>query len=66
MTSYEYIAMAAMLLIGVPHGGLDGAVARRIGWPMSSCGLDHFSFGLYSNSYFLLWAFGGYSPLHVW
>lgn len=38
MTSYDYIAMAAILLIGVPHGGLDGAVARRIGWPMSSWG----------------------------
>jgi Brp/Blh family beta-carotene 15,15'-monooxygenase len=27
------LAIAAILLVGVPHGGLDGAVARRIGWP---------------------------------
>ena len=27
------MAIAAILLIGVPHGGLDGAVARRVGWP---------------------------------
>ena len=38
MTSYDYIAMAAILLIGVPHGGLDGAVARRVGWPVSPFG----------------------------
>jgi Brp/Blh family beta-carotene 15,15'-monooxygenase len=33
MTSWDLAAIAAVLLIGVPHGGLDGAVARRIGWP---------------------------------
>jgi Brp/Blh family beta-carotene 15,15'-monooxygenase len=33
MTNMELIAISAVLLIGVPHGGLDGAVARRIGWP---------------------------------
>jgi Brp/Blh family beta-carotene 15,15'-monooxygenase len=33
MTSWDLVAIAAILLIGVPHGGLDGAVARRIGWP---------------------------------
>ena len=33
MTSWDLAAIAAILLIGVPHGGLDGAVARRIGWP---------------------------------
>ena len=32
MTSLDYIAIAAVLIIGVPHGGLDGAVARRVGW----------------------------------
>jgi len=33
MTNLDLIAIIAVLLIGVPHGGLDGAVARRIGWP---------------------------------
>lgn len=33
LSNASYIAIAAILLIGVPHGGLDGAVARRIGWP---------------------------------
>ena len=33
MTSWELLAIGAILLLGVPHGGLDGAVARRIGWP---------------------------------
>ncbi len=33
MSPWDILAIAAILLIGVPHGGLDGAVARRIGWP---------------------------------
>jgi hypothetical protein len=66
MTSYDYIAMAAILLIGVPHGGLDGAVARRIGWPMSPWGWITFHLDLYPNSYFCYGLFGGYSPLLVW
>jgi len=33
MNTWDMIAIAAILLLGVPHGGLDGAVARRIGWP---------------------------------
>tara|TARA_B110000967_G_C18712362_1_gene473387 strand:- start:18 stop:848 length:831 start_codon:yes stop_codon:yes gene_type:complete len=32
MTNWDLVAIAAILLIGVPHGGLDGAVARRVGW----------------------------------
>ena len=33
MTSWDMLAIAAILLLGVPHGGLDGAIARRVGWP---------------------------------
>jgi Brp/Blh family beta-carotene 15,15'-monooxygenase len=33
MTSWDMLAIAAILLLGVPHGGLDGAIARRAGWP---------------------------------
>jgi len=33
LSNGSVIAIAAILLIGVPHGGLDGAVARRVGWP---------------------------------
>ena len=33
MTSLDVLAMSAVLLFGVPHGGLDGAIARRSGWP---------------------------------
>ena len=29
----SFLAIAAILLFGVPHGGLDGAIARRVGWP---------------------------------
>ena len=32
MTNWDLVAIVAVLLIGVPHGGLDGAVARRVGW----------------------------------
>jgi Brp/Blh family beta-carotene 15,15'-monooxygenase len=33
MNYWDMLAIVAILLLGVPHGGLDGAVARRIGWP---------------------------------
>jgi len=33
LSNASLLAIAAILLIGVPHGGLDGAVARRVGWP---------------------------------
>jgi len=33
LSNVSFLAIAAILLIGVPHGGLDGAVARRVGWP---------------------------------
>jgi Brp/Blh family beta-carotene 15,15'-monooxygenase len=34
MNTWDIMAIGAILLIGVPHGGFDGAVARRIGWPV--------------------------------
>jgi Brp/Blh family beta-carotene 15,15'-monooxygenase len=34
MNSWDMVAIGATLLLGVPHGGLDGAVARRVGWPI--------------------------------
>jgi Brp/Blh family beta-carotene 15,15'-monooxygenase len=33
LNAFDMIAIGAILLLGVPHGSLDGAVARRIGWP---------------------------------
>ena len=33
LSNPSLIAIAAIMLIGVPHGGLDAAVARRAGWP---------------------------------
>lgn len=33
MTNWDLWAIGAVLLMGVPHGGLDGAIARRVGWP---------------------------------
>jgi Brp/Blh family beta-carotene 15,15'-monooxygenase len=33
MNYWDMFAIAAILLLGIPHGGLDGVVARRIGLP---------------------------------
>ena len=33
LSNLSLVAIAAILLIGVPHGGMDGAIARRAGWP---------------------------------
>lgn len=33
LSNASLAAIAAIMLIGVPHGGLDGVVARRVGWP---------------------------------
>lgn len=34
MTSWDFAALAAIFLFGVPHGGFDAAIARRNGWSM--------------------------------
>ncbi len=34
MTSWDFVALAAIFLFGVPHGGFDAAIARRSGWSM--------------------------------
>ena len=36
MTSWDFAALVAIFLLGVPHGGFDTAIARRSGWPMDS------------------------------
>ena len=33
---YSLIALICVIIIGVPHGGLDAAIARQKGWPQSS------------------------------
>ncbi len=57
LSNPSLIAIAAILLIGVPHGGLDGAVARRVGWP-SGTGpwiLFHLTYLLLAASVAGLW-----------
>ena len=34
MTSLDFVALVAIFLFGVPHGGFDAAIARRSGWQM--------------------------------
>ncbi|MBT4929097.1 MAG: hypothetical protein HON20_04195, partial [Cellvibrionales bacterium] len=35
MTNWDIAALVAIILLGVPHGGYDAAIARRSGWQMS-------------------------------
>ncbi|TWX73577.1 Brp/Blh family beta-carotene 15,15'-dioxygenase [Colwellia sp. C1TZA3] len=57
MTNWDIIAICAVLLFGVPHGGLDGAVARRIGWSSSihSWFIFHFAYIVLAALVTLLW-----------
>ena len=32
MTTVDIFALALILLLGIPHGSLDGVIARRLGW----------------------------------
>ena len=57
MTNWDILAIVAVLLFGVPHGGLDGAVARRIGWPTSiiSWVVFHFTYIVLAALVTVLW-----------
>ena len=35
MTDWDFAALVAIFLFGVPHGGFDAAIARRSGWSMN-------------------------------
>jgi Brp/Blh family beta-carotene 15,15'-monooxygenase len=57
LSSASLLAIAAILLMGVPHGGLDGTVARRSGWP-SGTGpwiLFHLAYLLLAAAVVALW-----------
>ena len=57
LSNASLLAIAAILLIGVPHGGLDGAVARRVGWPsgLLPWALFHIAYLLLAASVAGLW-----------
>ena len=57
LSNLSLIAIAAILLIGVPHGGMDGAIARRAGWPagMLSWILFHLAYLLLAVSVAFVW-----------
>ena len=57
LSNLSLIAIAAILLIGVPHGGMDGAIARRAGWPagMLSWILFHLVYLLLAVSVAFVW-----------
>jgi Brp/Blh family beta-carotene 15,15'-monooxygenase len=35
LSNIELFALGAVLLVGIPHGGLDAVIARKQGWPTS-------------------------------
>ena len=57
LSNLSLIAIAAIMLIGVPHGGMDGAIARRAGWPagMLPWILFHLVYLLLAVSVAILW-----------
>ena len=58
MTSWDMVALVAIILLGVPHGGFDAAIARRSGWQMSGAiswiGF-HFAYLLLAIAVAILW-----------
>jgi Brp/Blh family beta-carotene 15,15'-monooxygenase len=55
MTSWDIAAIAAVLLVGVPHGGFDGAVARRLGWSKGIGGWLGFHLGYLALAAGVVW-----------
>ncbi len=55
MTSWDLAAIAAVMLFGVPHGGLDGAVARRIGWSQGTTAWLGFHIGYIALAALVTW-----------
>ena len=55
MTSWDLAAIAAVMLFGVPHGGLDGAVARRIGWSQGTAAWLGFHIGYIALAALVVW-----------
>lgn len=57
MVAIDYLAIGAVLLFGVPHGGLDGAVARRVGWPTTTIAriIFHFAYVMIAAVVSLIW-----------
>ena len=58
MTNWDIAALVAIILLGVPHGGFDAAIARRSGWQMSGAfswlGF-HFAYLLLAIAVAILW-----------
>ena len=54
---YSSIALICVIIIGVPHGGLDAAIARQKGWPQSSAHylVFHLSYLVLSILIMYLW-----------
>ena len=59
MTNWDIAALVAIILLGVPHGGYDAAIARRSGWQMSGA-FSWLGFHFAYLYWLLLWqSFGG-------
>lgn len=54
---YSSIALFCVIIIGIPHGGLDAAIARQKGWPQSSTHyvVFHLSYLALSITIMYLW-----------
>jgi Brp/Blh family beta-carotene 15,15'-monooxygenase len=58
MTNWDFVALLAIFIFGVPHGGFDAAIARRNGWSMGgslSWVLFHLAYILIAAIVAILW-----------